>query len=155
VPDFCAEQLQASHCLVYKKWLAITWGIEMRKWIIAAVAVMALNGCGAFVPVVKLDELPPEKKQAMRSVKILSSTQPLDEKSEVVGIVEGNSCQNKTWDPPASRTAAIDQIKYFANEMGADAITNIQCSGREGTSTRTNCWELISCTAEAVKMGSK
>lgn len=127
----------------------------MQTWFMVASIALMLNGCGAFVPVVKLDELPLEKKQALRNVKILSSTQRLDEKAEVLGIVEGHSCQNKTWDPPATRTGAIEQIKYYAKEMGADAVNNIQCGGREGTSTRTNCWELISCTAEAIKLNNK
>lgn len=124
----------------------------MQKWLLTGSVALMLNGCGAFVPVVKMDELSSEQKHAVRNVKILSSTQRLDDKADVLGIVEGNSCQNKVWEPPATRAAAIDQIKYFAHEMGADAVTNIQCGGREGTSTRTNCWELISCTAEAVKL---
>lgn len=113
---------------------------------------LMLAGCGSFVPVVKLDNLPPEQRNAALRIKILSANQKLDEKAEVLGMVEGNSCQNKLWDAPATRAGAIDQLKYFAYEMGADAVTNIQCGAREGTSTRTNCWELISCTAEAIKL---
>lgn len=124
----------------------------MLKQVLVGSMAFLLYGCGSFVPVVKLDELPSEQKHAVRNVKILSSTQRLDDKAEVLGIVEGHSCQNKIWEPPATRASAIDQIKFFAHEMGADAITNIQCGGREGTSTRTNCWELISCTAEAVRL---
>jgi hypothetical protein len=113
---------------------------------------MSLTACGAFVPVVKLDELTPEKKHAARSIRIFNASQLVGLNFEVLNIVEGNSCQNKLNDPPATRAAAIDQAKYFASEMGADAITNIQCGAREGTSTRTNCWELVSCTAEALKL---
>lgn len=111
-----------------------------------------VTGCGAFVPVVKLDQLSPEKRQAALSVKIFGASQLNGMKYELLNVVEGNSCQNKLYDPPATRVAAIDQAKYFASEIGADGITNIQCGAREGTSTRTNCWELISCTAEAIKI---
>lgn len=111
-----------------------------------------LTSCGSFVPVVKLDQLSPEKRNVALSVKIFGASQLDGMKYDVLNVVEGNSCQNKLYDPPATRAAAIDQAKYFASEMGADGITNIQCGAREGTSTRTNCWELISCTAEAIKI---
>ena len=111
-----------------------------------------VTSCGAFVPVVKLDQLSPEKRNAALSVKIFNASQLSGMKFDVLNVVEGNSCQNKLYDPPATRAAAIDQAKYFASEMGADGITNIQCGAREGTSTRTNCWELVSCTAEAIKI---
>lgn len=104
-----------------------------------ALGCLLLTGCGAFVPVVKLDQLSPEKRNAALSVKIFNASQLSGMKFEVLNVVEGNSCQNKLYDPPATRTAAIDQAKYFASEMGADGITNIQCGAREGTSTRTNC----------------
>lgn len=125
----------------------------MRKLAFCVSVVTALSGCGSFLPVVKLDELPVEAKHAAASVKILSVSHRLDERAEVLGVVEGHSCQNKIWDSPATRSGAIEQVKYFAHELGANAITNIQCGGREGTSVRTNCWELISCTAEAIRLG--
>ena len=84
-------------------------------------------------------------------MQIFNQSQLTTRNYSIQTIVEGNSCQNKVWDPPASRTAAIEQLKFHAIEAGADAITSIQCSGREGTSMRTNCWELISCTAEAIR----
>jgi hypothetical protein len=117
-----------------------------------AISSVLLTSCGAFVPVVKLDQLSPEKRNAVLSVRIFNASQLGGMKFDVLNVVEGNSCQNKLSDPPATRAAAIDQAKYFAYEMGADGITNIQCGAREGTSTRTNCWELVSCTAEAIKI---
>ena len=117
-----------------------------------ALGCLLLTGCGAFVPVVKLDQLSPEKRNAALSVKIFNASQLSGMKFDVLNVVEGNSCQNQLYDPPATRAAAINQAKYFASEMGADGITNIQCGAREGTSTRTNCWELVSCTAEAIKI---
>ena len=114
-----------------------------------------LSGCGAFVPVVNIKDLPPEKKHALRAIPIYNSVQLIDKDFQVLNILEGNACQNKLYDPPATRTAAIEQLKYHALEAGANGITNIQCGAREGTSTRTNCWELISCTAEAIKVNGK
>jgi len=113
---------------------------------------LQLTSCGSFVPVVKFDQLSPERRNAALSVKVIGASQLNGMKYDVLNIVEGHSCQNKLYDPPATRAAAIDQAKYFASEIGANGIANIQCGAREGTSTRTNCWELISCTAEAIKI---
>ena len=118
---------------------------------IISLAALGLTACGAFVPVVKLDQLSTERRHAAQSLRIFNASQLTGKNFDVLNIVEGNSCQNKLTDPPATRAAAIDQAKYFASEMGADGLTNIQCGAREGTSTRTNCWELVSCTAEAIK----
>lgn len=125
---------------------------KMRLWLGTLLTAGCLVGCGAFVPVVKLDTLTPEQKNKVQAIKIYNSAQLQGQPFNVLTVVEGNSCQNKLTDPPATRAGAIEQVKFFALEAGADGITNIQCGGREGTSTRTNCWELISCTAEAVKL---
>lgn len=117
-----------------------------------ALLLVIVAGCGSFVPVAKLDQLPAEKRHAANSVEILNATQLQSRRFRILTIVEGHSCQNKLYDPPATRAGSIDQLKFFASEAGANAITNIQCGGREGASTRTNCWELISCTAEALKV---
>lgn len=120
------------------------------------VAILTLTilatACGAFVPVKNLRELTPEQKHAMNSVRIVNQAQLQGQQFEIITFLEGHSCQNMITDPPATRAAAVDQIKYLANEAGANAISNVQCGGREGTSVSTNCWELISCTAEAIRM---
>ncbi len=115
------------------------------------ITVTALSGCGSFVPTVKMHELSEAQRHNVRQLQIYNQTQLLNKNYAVLTIVEGNSCQNKVWDPPASRTSAIEQLKFHAFEAGGEGIANIQCSGREGTSVRTNCWELISCTAEVIK----
>jgi hypothetical protein len=104
------------------------------------------------VPTQDLRDLSPAEIQAVQSVKIYDANLLSGQSYEIIQIVEGNSCQNKIWDPPATRASAIDQIKFYAYEIDADVISDIRCSGREGTSVRTNCWELISCTANAVRL---
>lgn len=121
-------------------------------WAIGAHPYRPPRACGSFVPVVKLSEQPPEVRNKVAAIRFLGQGQAVTEKYEVLTVVEGHSCQNKLYDAPATRVAAIEQIKFQAYEAGANAITNLQCGGREGTSMRTNCWELISCTAEAVKL---
>ena len=91
-------------------------------------------------------------RNKVSAIGFLGQSQAVTEKYDVLTVIEGHSCQNKLYDPPATRVAAIEQIKFQAYELDVKAITNLQCGGREGTSLRTNCWELISSTAEAVKL---
>lgn len=112
---------------------------------------LLLTGCGSFVPTAKIDQMSAEQRHAINSVEIINQTQLINKNFKVVGIVEGHSCMNKMWDPPATRMGAIEQIKVQVVDMKGDGITNIQCGGKEGTSVATNCWQLVSCTAEVIK----
>lgn len=114
-----------------------------------------MTACGSFVPTVNLSNLTEEQRHSIRQVEIFNYAQIQNREFRVLTIVEGHSCQNKLYDPPATRTNTIEQLKHHSLEQGGDGITNVQCSGREGTSLRTNCWELISCTAEVIKFKSK
>lgn len=96
--------------------------------------------------------LPAETRKAVSAVRILNTAQLVGMQFDVVNIIEAHSCKRMMTDPPASRTNAIEQLKYKAVEAGADAISNVQCGGREPTSANMNCWESISCTAEAIKI---
>ena len=125
----------------------------MKRYILLITTL--LTACGSFVPTINVNNLSEEQRHKVRQVEIFNSRQLQDKQFRILTIIEGNSCQNKIYDPPATRVGAIEQLKYHALEQGGDGITNIQCSGREGTSLRTNCWELISCTAEVIKFVSK
>ena len=120
--------------------------------IFAVVAASLSGGCGSFVPVVKMDKVSPEERQAAQAMQIYLEPQLVGKNFRVVGVVEGNSCKNKMWDASSTRTAAIEQLKYFAMKAGANGITNIECGQREETSLNTNCWELLSCTANAIQI---
>lgn len=122
----------------------------MRRIVPQILLVSMVAACGAFVPVVDLQELSPEQRQKIRSVQVLDDNLLSKRRYSILNVAEGNSCKNLVTDPPASRTNAIEQLKFYALEMGGNAISNIQCSGREGTSVDTNCWELISCTANVL-----
>lgn len=123
----------------------------MRSVLFASVATLTLAACGSFVPTVDMQTLAPEMKHAVRQIVIYDQNKLQAMEYDILGVAEGHSCQNKMWDPPATRTGAVEQLKYHAWEMGGEGISNIQCGGREGTSAQTNCWELISCTAHVVK----
>lgn len=114
-------------------------------------SLCAICGCGPQVPVVKMDELNAETKRAVDNVTIYNEQQLSGKDYSIINIVEGISCKNKTWDPAATKTDAIFQARYWALQIGADGITNIQCDQPRGTTTTYNCWESITCTAEAIK----
>ena len=116
--------------------------------------VIVFAGCGSYVPTVNLHELSAAQRHEINSVEVFDTQLLSRANYKILDIAEGHSCQNKTWDPPATRVAAIQQLKYFAREMGGNGISDIRCGGREGTSARTNCWELISCTANVLKVAT-
>lgn len=123
-------------------------------WLSAAVitSLLVLAACAARVTRVDLSKLPAEDQAAIRSVRVLNSTQLATMKFNLLGVVEGVSCRNKVWDRPASRSAAVEQAKYYAWELGADGITNLEYGAVEGTSYGTNCWESIRVSAEAIRI---
>ena len=97
-----------------------------------------------------MDELNIEDKRKILSLPIYNESQLAGKSYAILNYVEGISCKNKVWDPAATKIAAINQAKHWAYEMGADAMINVQCEHPRGTTTY-NCWESITCTAQAIK----
>ena len=124
----------------------------MKRAIVLSVSISLMGCVGPLVPVKKLDELPVEARREVLAMPIYNESQLSQMKYSVMNVVEGISCKNKTWDPAATKTDAINQAKYWAREMGADALINIQCDQPRGTTTTYNCWESITCTAQAIKI---
>lgn len=114
-----------------------------------ATALFLLSACGPGVAITNLTRLSPADLAGYRAVRILNAAQLTSLHFEVLNIVEGHSCKNKVWDPPATRAAAVEQAKFAAYKLGANAITNIDYAG---TSTYMNCWESASVTAEALRV---
>ena len=106
---------------------------------------------GPFIPVVKMSDISKEERHQLARVDIYTQTQLIGKKYTSLKSVEGNSCKNKLWDPAATKSDAINQARYHAMEMDADGITSLHCQDPRGTSTSTNCWESITCTARAIK----
>jgi hypothetical protein len=124
----------------------------LKRVISLALVLATATSCGSFVPVADLDDYPPEVRAKIAAIRIVGQGQAPNMKYSVLAMVEGHSCKNLLTDPPATRAAAIDQLKFGAYQAGANAIANVQCGAREPTSYHTNCWDLISCTAEAVTL---
>lgn len=131
----------------------------MKPITVLAVSLVALllPACsvGPQVPVKNIGALPPAEKEAVISLPIYNDAQLAGKSYTIIRIVEGISCKNKTWDPAATKTDAINQAKYWAKESGADAIMNIQCDPPRGPSDAYNCWESVTCTAQAVRLSQR
>ena len=123
---------------------------------VALLALLSTVACvGPLVPVKKIDELPTHERRAILSLPIYNESQLLNTNYVVLTVVEGISCKNKTWDPPATKTDAINQAKYWAREAGADGIMNLDCEAPRGTTPTYNCWESITCTAQAIRLTNR
>lgn len=131
-------------------WGAVRHLSSPRRAVIAVVLAYCAGGCAARVARVNFGELSPAEQVAVTRVQVFNTSQLTDYRVTVVGIVEGVSCRHMLWDAPPSRTAAIEQAKYYAHKLGAGGITNVQFGGVEGTSYGTNYWESIRVTAEAI-----
>jgi uncharacterized protein YbjQ (UPF0145 family) len=122
------------------------------KQVACIITISGLSGCGPMVPVVKMDNLTPQEKHDVAQMAIYDGSQLLNMKYKILNIVEGISCKNKVWDHAATKSDAINQAKYWAKQAGADGVANVQCDNPRGTTTSYNCWESITCTAEAIKL---
>jgi len=123
------------------------------KTFMLAMMYVCIAACvGPLVPVVKVDGLTPEERQATLSLPIYNESQLAGTHYSIINVVEGISCKNKIWDPAATKTDAISQTKYWARQQGADGLVNIQCEVPRGTTKTYNCWESITCTAQAIKL---
>lgn len=107
--------------------------MHINKQIILWLAVTLLTGCGAMVPVVKMEDISPEQRRSVNEVAIYNQTQLIGRKFKVINIVEGISCKNKVWDHAATKSDAIFQARYWAQQMGADGVANLQCDHPRGT----------------------
>ena len=125
--------------------------MHLRKGVLISVLAAIVSGCGAMVPVVKMEDIPVEQRRAVNEITIYNQAQLIGRKFKVLNIVEGISCKNKVWDHAATKSDAIFQARYWAQQMGADGIANLQCDSPRGTTTSYNCWESVTCTAEAIK----
>jgi len=121
------------------------------RTIFALMPAIVIAGCGAMVPTIKQDQMPIEQRRAVNALEIYNTTQLIGKNYSIITIVEGISCKNKVWDHAATKTDALFQTKHWAREAGADAITNVQCDSPRGTTVTYNCWESVTCTAEAIK----
>jgi hypothetical protein len=129
--------------------------LVMRASLLLSALLILVSCVGSRVPVKKIDELPLEERRAVLGLPIYNESQLVGKEYTVINLVERISCKNKTWDPAATKTDAINQAKYWAREQGAQGVMNLQCDLPRGTTTSYNCWESITCIGQAIKFNAK
>lgn len=122
----------------------------MRR-IFAILGTTILGGCAtAFVEVIELDEQ--QISNLKSSVPIFVTTDLKNVDFDFLGSVKAYSCFNNfILDEPSSKEDAMNQVRYKASIMGADAVINPICT-KEGTSLSKNCWSSVTCEAAAIRI---
>lgn len=108
-------------------------------------------GIGPLTNVIDIENLDSVTRQRVDAIKIIDDKDT--EEIKFLKKVKTTSCKNQVYDPPASRQNAVEQLKYMALENNADAIKNVICTPKEGTSFVKNCWESITCSGDLVLIG--
>jgi len=126
----------------------------MFKNLLAVIMVLALPGCGTFVPVIDMSTVPKEKLQQSFRIKVyeISSASTYPEVIEYIGSISAFSCKHMLYDPPASRGDALAQLRLVALNAGADAIIDLTYDTRGTDAFGTNCWESVQASGVAVKL---
>lgn len=122
----------------------------MKRLLLAFVVILA--GCGPFAEVVKVQE--PTAKDSLDRVTVYKREELQGKKFELVQTVTALSCKNKLWDPDPSEKNAIDQLRFKASRIGANAISSVNCTAPSSVNLGTNCWSGITCTASAIAVSN-
>lgn len=117
-----------------------------------ALFLALLSGCGTFVPVEDLSEVPPEQLQKALHVRVftLESGAEYPEIKTYLGEVSAYSCKHMTWDPPASKGDALKRLRLEALRKGADAVIDVTFDTRGTDAWGTNCWQSVYASGQAV-----
>ena len=114
-----------------------------------AVPLFLLWGCGTSLEALRLDQS--AKADLRREVGVYDSTGP--DQHEAVKALKAISCQNTVGDPAPSRDDAVDQLRYKAQVLGANGITDLRCGPPQSDSLAKKCWSSVTCEATAIKVG--
>ncbi len=109
----------------------------------------SLSGCmGPFIEELSVE---PYIAERLREDVVTVTTADLRMREyDALGLVTATSCFNNAFtDKGSSHQAAMDQLRYKASAVGANAILNPMCE-KEGTSLSKNCWTSVNCTGAAI-----
>jgi uncharacterized protein YbjQ (UPF0145 family) len=107
--------------------------------------------CGPFIPVTKLDKVPPETMTAALNVKIYRAGAETPKVNQFIGQVVGNSCKNLMTDPPPTTNDALLRLRVDAVQKGANAVMDVTCDAAGTDTWGTNCWSSVSCKGNAIR----
>lgn len=125
----------------------------MKAGIFASTAAFLLMGCGAgqYADKINVSKLPPEEQRAALAIKVYDQATGTPQYSEIVEEVQAISCQNKMWDPPATKADALRQLRVKALRLNATAIVGVTYT-TSSTSVKPNCWESVTVSGTAVRL---
>jgi uncharacterized protein YbjQ (UPF0145 family) len=112
---------------------------------------LGVAGCGPFIPVTKLNEVPPETMRDALNVRIVSAGSATPKVTAYLGQVQGNSCKNMATDPPPTTNDALLRMRIEAARLGANVVMDAACNTTGTDTWGTNCWASVSCKGIAVK----
>ena len=125
----------------------------MRRWGLVGIVAGLLAACTPFVEVIDVSKVPPQDMQAAQRIRIVTidNASP-PEIAEYLGPIDAFSCKGLMTDPPATRGNALQQLRYKAFKLGADAIIEVTFDTRGTDAWGTNCWETVTASGSAVKL---
>lgn len=110
---------------------------------------LALTGCaGDYAIDSNLDRSEFEQYFAPSQVQLLSPETPIGN-AEVLGLVEGISCQQRPQDVPANDADARTEMRLEAGKLGANAVRLHQCIPLE---EQPGCTSARACYGKALKL---
>ncbi|MEE2953022.1 MAG: heavy metal-binding domain-containing protein [Pseudomonadota bacterium] len=119
------------------------------RTILLTLAAFALTACNTSEQTKRIDttSLPSALVAAANQVRVIPEG---GDYNRLLGSVQGFSCKRMTWDPPASKGAALQQLRIKAHQLGANAVTNVAYDERGTDTWGTNCWESVTASGDAV-----
>ncbi len=125
----------------------------MKRRVVASLTACTLAACTPFVEVIDVSKVPPADMQAAQRIRIITidNAAPPDV-AEYLGPIDAFSCKAVMTDPPATRGNALQQLRYKALKLGADAIIEVTFDTRGTDTWGTNCWETVTASGSAVKL---
>lgn len=123
--------------------------------LLACAVSTSLGGCvgpRGWVEPVDLKAVPMEERAAASAVRIYETGQAPPSQLTALGDVRATSCKNKTWDPPATKGDALQQLRLRAHRLGATAIIDVVTDERGTDTWGTNCWESVTVSGIAVRV---
>jgi hypothetical protein len=126
-------------------------------WTFRSVAILFAafeSACtGPLVPVIEIDK---QTSARLRTAVPVLETAPLPDVAHVRREpLEATSCKLLLWDSDATSDNAIDQLRYQAEQLGANAVAEVRCGAIEDTSYDKNCWNSVTCRGVAIKLRSR
>lgn len=125
--------------------------IHATKVIFAILGASTLAACGAgqYADKIEVSKIAPDERQAALAIRVFDQSMQPPPAREIRGEIQAVSCQNKGWDPPATKGDALSQLRVKALRLGATAVTSVTYSER-GTSYKPNCWQSVIVSGTAV-----